>query len=254
MRKKGCHFVAMTTAPGFTPSAVSASASFCSDVPLPYASAVSNQLMPPFRAASTTLRIASSAMVSQNRADEVRALRELPAPQADWRDLDVGRAQPSLFHSYSPSQSRMQAEKCPGAISRSGGRASRHRATANGQRGWKWQPRGRIDGAGDLALGQVLVAPRLRVRNGHRGQERFRVGVVRPGEEGVARRELHDPSQVHHGDPVAEVFRRGQVVRDEKVREAHVLLELAHELEDEGAHGHVGHGDGLVGHEEIRAA
>ena len=39
---------------------------------------------------------------------------------------------------------------------------------------------------------------------------------------------------------------------DEQVREPHVLLQLPHELQDECAHGHVGHGNRLVGDEEIR--
>ena len=43
----------------------------------------------------------------------------------------------------------------------------------------------------------------------------------------VARiRGLHDPAEVHDGDPRAEVFDHGEVVGDEQVREAELLLQV----------------------------
>src|SRR5437899_13060958 len=42
---------------------------------------------------------------------------------------------------------------------------------------------------------------------------------------------LHDPSEVHDRDSVADEFRRRQVVRDEQVRWAVPLLEVEYELE-----------------------
>ena len=97
VRKKGNHFVATTTLPGFTPSRDKAADRFCSDFPLPYASAVSNQLMPPFIAASTTPTMPSVATFPQKRPDHAGALRELPAAQPDGRYLDVRLSQPALL-------------------------------------------------------------------------------------------------------------------------------------------------------------
>ena len=54
VRKMGDHFVATTTSPFFLPACLSARDNARSEAPLPYISAVSNQLMPPASEASTT--------------------------------------------------------------------------------------------------------------------------------------------------------------------------------------------------------
>ena len=53
-------------------------------------------------------------------------------------------------------------------------------------------------------------------------EERLRVRVLRRREELGGRRRLDDLAEVHHGDAVAEVLDRCEVVRDEEAREAQV--------------------------------
>src|ERR1035437_1428861 len=65
-RKKGHHFVAISTSPGFLPAACSASDKALSQAPLPYTSAVSNQLIPPSRERDTTFSMRLSSRVGQN--------------------------------------------------------------------------------------------------------------------------------------------------------------------------------------------
>src|ERR1035437_3536403 len=62
----GRHFVAIKTSPGFFFAACKALDSARSDAPLPYSSAVSNQLIPPSRERDTILFIRSSSSVGQN--------------------------------------------------------------------------------------------------------------------------------------------------------------------------------------------
>src|SRR5665213_2844780 len=65
-RNIGHHFVARRISPGFLPAFCKALDNAFSDAPLPYTSAVSNQLMPPSRDMDTTLSIRSSVSVGQN--------------------------------------------------------------------------------------------------------------------------------------------------------------------------------------------
>src|SRR5450830_1966497 len=65
-RNIGHHLEAMNTFPGFCPAACSALESAFSEAPLPYISAVSNQLIPPSRERATTFPISSSSSVGQN--------------------------------------------------------------------------------------------------------------------------------------------------------------------------------------------
>ncbi len=61
-------------------------------------------------------------------------------------------------------------------------------------------------------------------------------GCFGDGEQLGGARRLHDLSEVHDGDAVAEVLDRRQVVRDEEAREAHVALQVAHQVEDRRLH------------------
>ena len=44
-------------------------------------------------------------------------------------------------------------------------------------------------------------------------------------------RRLHNLSQVHHGDTVTEVLNHTKVVRNEKIREAELLLEFCEQVQ-----------------------
>ena len=98
---------------------------------------------------------------------------------------------------------------------RLGAPGHRHRAAvaerAAGLRGER-----RLDLPGDARA----LRSGVRVRARDRGQQRARVGVVRVREQLVGRGLLHDPAQVHHRDPVADVVDHRQVVRDEQVGQA----------------------------------
>src|SRR5690606_33409768 len=63
-----------------------------------------------------------------------------------------------------------------------------------------------------------------RVRHRRRAQERLSVGMTWRAIERGRRRLFHDSPEVHHRDPMAEVFDDGEIVGDEEIREPHLLL------------------------------
>ena len=76
--------------------------------------------------------------------------------------------------------------------------------------------------------------------------------MPRTREEQVARRDLHDPAEVHHRHTIAEELNCRQIMCDEEAREAHVALEVAEQVENRGLHRDVECGDRLVGDQHLR--
>src|SRR5947209_15534613 len=87
--------------------------------------------------------------------------------------------------------------------------------------------RGRVRWAGDVALEHdpLPLAALGRVVDRHGRQERLRVGVRRPLVDVLAGADLDDLAEIHHGDAVRYVADDGEVVRDEEIGQAHVVLE-----------------------------
>ena len=65
-----------------------------------------------------------------------------------------------------------------------------------------------------------------------------------------AARDLDELAAVHHDHAVADVADRREVVGDEQVREPELLLQVAQQVQDLRAHGHVERGDRLVADDE----
>ena len=64
------------------------------------------------------------------------------------------------------------------------------------------------------------------------GEERLRVRVHRRLVDLLARPDLDDLAQVHHGDAIRDVADDRQVVGDEEVREPELVLELGEQVDD----------------------
>ena len=122
----------------------------------------------------------------------------------------------------------------------------------SGHRGWKWQP-GRAGCSG--------WAPRRPGRSAAwsaAGWARARptAGSCVYGCLGLAysserARLLHDPAQVHHRHLVGEVLDDGQVVGDEQVGDAPLLLQVVQQVQDLALDRHVQGRDGLVADDEV---
>ena len=90
----------------------------------------------------------------------------------------------------------------------------------------------RIERAGHIALQDLppTLATRFRDRDG--GEQRLSIGVLRVAVERIPIGDLHDPAQVHHRNPVADVLDHRQVVGDEEQRQVEFPLQFFQEIED----------------------
>jgi len=69
------------------------------------------------------------------------------------------------------------------------------------------------------------------VRRWDRGQERLRIGMKRIPVELIALCELHDLPEVHDCYPVADVLHHPEIMGDEQIGEAQLLLEILEEID-----------------------
>src|SRR5689334_21019256 len=120
--------------------------------------------------------------------------------------------------------------------------AARVKAAAGGRRGGL----GRV--AGELAP----FALRLRLRHGDGRQQRLRVRVQRAREDLFGIRLFDDLAEVHHGHAVGDVFNHREVVRDEKVSQVELLLQVAEQVKNLRLYGHVERRHGFVTDDEAR--
>ena len=139
-------------------------------------------------------------------------------------------------------------------ISRSSGRSSAQRVgCAHGQRVWNRQPDGGLAGDGRSPVSRMRSRRVLhdRVRHRHRRHQRPGVRVQRLGVEPVARRLLDQRAQVHHADPVGDVPDHREVVRDDQVGQAEVVLQVLQQVDHLGLDRDVERGDRLVGDDQV---
>ena len=127
-------------------------------------------------------------------------------------------------------------------------------SVARGQRGWKRHPDGGSIGFGGSPSSTIRSRSRLRFGSGIgiAASSASRVGHDRLRVELLRRRELDDLAQVHHGDPVRDVAHDAQVVRDEQVREAELVLEVVEQVDDLRLDRDVERGDRLVEQDQPR--
>jgi hypothetical protein len=72
--------------------------------------------------------------------------------------------------------------------------------------------------------------------------------MLGPRRQAAGRRDLDDAPEIHHGDAVADVLHRRQVVRDEQVGQVQLVLQPLQQVEHLRLDRHVQRRDRLVGH------
>src|SRR5437773_7622873 len=75
---------------------------------------------------------------------------------------------------------------------------------------------GHVKGTRDFSLGNDPLAARGGVGHRHRREQHLRVGMLRLAMYRVARADLHDLAEVHHGHPIRHVQDTGQTVGEEQ--------------------------------------
>ena len=113
-------------------------------------------------------------------------------------------------------------------------------------------PGGRVDRARHVTAQNDPLLLEAGVRLGHRRQQRLGIGVLRPQEQVGAVADFDDLAEIHHGDAVTDVLDDGDVVRDEQIGEAELLLQIAQEVDDLRLHRDVERRHRLVADDEAR--
>src|SRR5215472_8100282 len=89
----------------------------------------------------------------------------------------------------------------------------------------------RLDGARHVARQNDALAARSRIGYRHRREQCLRVRVQRIAEEFVFRGELDNAAEIHHGDTIADVLDDRQIVRDEKIRQPELALQVDQQID-----------------------
>ena len=111
-----------------------------------------------------------------------------------------------------------------------------------------------IGRVGHFALEDDAVGAKARIRYGDRRQEGLGIGMLRRREQFLGGRGLHDPADVHHRDPLADVLDDAQVVSNEEIGKPKSFLKFEEEVQDLCLDRHVQGGDGFVSREVGRMA
>ena len=112
--------------------------------------------------------------------------------------------------------------------------------------------RGRVGGAGHVALQDLLVLDALVANARNDIEKRLGVGVQGLVEELLLARQLHGVAEVHDHDRVGDVLDHGEIVADEDVGQAKLVLQLLKQVDDLCLHGDVQGRDGLVADDDLR--
>ena len=83
--------------------------------------------------------------------------------------------------------------------------------------GMEMTPGRRIEGRGDLSGEDLPVLRTIRIRDGNRRKQGFRIGMLRGLKQRSARRLFDNLSEIHHRNPGAHMLHHGQVVSDKQI-------------------------------------
>ena len=108
-----------------------------------------------------------------------------------------------------------------------------------------------IDGRAHFAFEDDPLLAGVELGDGYGREKGAAVGMDGLGEEFLGGAALDDLAHVHDDDIVGDVLHDGEVVGDEEVGEAELVLEVHEEVEDLGLDGHVEGRDGLVADDEL---
>ncbi len=109
----------------------------------------------------------------------------------------------------------------------------------------------RMDRGRHIAGQHDALALGIRVHFRYGGYERLGVGMLRLADEGLGFGQFHDFAEVHDHHAAADVLDHGEIVRNEQIGDAALLLEVAQQVDDLRLHGDVERADGFVADDEF---
>ena len=85
---------------------------------------------------------------------------------------------------------------------------------------------------GDFALEDDPIGAKARTGFGDGGHQHLGIRMLRRREQLFGVRALHDPADIHHRDPLADMLDDAQVMGDEEIGQPKSLLEFEEEVQD----------------------
>src|SRR6185437_3435503 len=110
---------------------------------------------------------------------------------------------------------------------------------------------GGVDHPWWLTLVGLLRDVELRAGVGDGREQQLGVGMPGPGEHLLDRARLRDVARVHHNQPTGPIARAGDVVGDVQDRDALLVAQVGHHVEQADPDGHVQHGHRLIGQDQL---
>ena len=110
----------------------------------------------------------------------------------------------------------------------------------------------RVSGIGDISLYECLVFALSRLQTGNCLQQGKSVGVLGRIINLFAVGKLNDFSEIHHCDPVTEIFYHPQIVRDEQVGDIQLFFQVQQKIDDLSLYGNIQGRYRLIGHDQFR--
>ena len=86
--------------------------------------------------------------------------------------------------------------------------------------------RGRMHGTRDVSFENDPLFADIRVGHRNSREQRNRIRMQRGSVKVFVSGDLNNSSQVHHGDPIADMFNNSQVVSDDDIRQLELLLDI----------------------------
>ena len=117
--------------------------------------------------------------------------------------------------------------------------------------GMKGATCGRIDRVGYLALWQYRFTAKT-IHTRRRFEQHFCVRVLGVLKQVFGAGFLDQAAEIEHTDAVSHVLHHSQVMADQHIGQAKVVLEIAHQIEDLGLYRHIKRRGGLVTNDQLR--
>ena len=83
----------------------------------------------------------------------------------------------------------------------------------------------------NITLQQLPLPPRMRLRDGNRGEQGAGIGMAWIGEQLIRRRSFDDAAEIHDRDPVRDMFDHRKIVRNENVSERKAPAQAREQIE-----------------------
>ena len=110
---------------------------------------------------------------------------------------------------------------------------------------------GQMDRAGNLSTQLLRFGNTALINRRRSGKKRLGIGVDRVGEQQLLRSPLHNSSQIHDTQAVADVLDHAQIVCNEQIGKMKFILQIHKNVKDLSLNGHIQRSNGLICHQKL---